>query len=79
MCKKDAVRHATLSIKQAASMQGEQQAQSISSALRMLQHTQDEYASEILALLQRCDATQFGGLPDSSLVEDASTLVESLR
>ena len=79
MCKKDAVRHATLSIKQAASMQGEQQAQSISSALRMLQHTQDEYASEILTLLQRCDATQFGGVPDSSLAEDASTLVESLR
>lgn len=81
MCKKSAVRHAALSIRQAASLQGERQAQSISNALRSVQITRgpdDEIATEIHALLKRCEAKQFGGIPDSSLAEDASTLMESL-
>ncbi|MDP6541334.1 MAG: hypothetical protein QGF07_00985, partial [Phycisphaerales bacterium] len=73
---------ATSTIKRAATLQGQQQIESISSALRELQHTQEDderFANEIKELLERCEATRFGGLSDSSLVKDAETLVEALR
>ncbi|MDP6693436.1 MAG: BatD family protein [Phycisphaerales bacterium] len=79
---KGRVKSATSTIKRAATLQGQQQIESISSALRELQHTQEDderFANEIKELLERCEATRFGGLSDSSLVKDAETLVEALR
>lgn len=79
---KGRVKRVATSIKHAATLEGEEQVQSISTALRELQHVRtkgDTFAEEICELLRRCDATQFGGLTDTTIAKDASSLMEALR
>jgi hypothetical protein len=78
---KGQVKHATKSIKHATSLQGKEQIKTISDALRVLQQLQESepHEDEIQSLLNRCDALQFGGQSDASLVKDATSLVEAIR
>ena len=80
--RKSATKHATRTLKNATSIAKEQQAVRISKALRTLQSDQVSdapLAKQMNALLQRCDAHQFGGLPDEELAKDAASLVEQIR
>jgi hypothetical protein len=72
---------ASSSIKRARSLQGTQQVETISNALRELQKTQedDNFTHEIELLIRRCDALKFGGLVDATLPNDAESLVEAIR
>jgi hypothetical protein len=78
---KNATKQATKTLKTASSLTQDQQAIEISKALRTLKCNQpnnENTVRQMEALLKRCDASQFGGLPDSTLAKDAATLVEQL-
>ena len=80
--RKSATKHATRTLKNATSIAKEQQAVRISKALRTLKSDQvgdATLAKQMDSLLQRCDAHQFGGLPDEQLAQDAASLVEQIR
>lgn len=72
---------ASSAIMRARSLQGQQQVETISVALRELQKIQadDQFTNEIELLLKRCDALQFGGFVDETLANDAESLVEAIR
>ncbi len=78
---KGRVNHATSSIRRAIKLHGEQQVQTLSSALRELQEVKSgsNVATDIDALLSRCEAMQFGGFEDETLAKDAETLAEAIR
>ncbi|MBC8202872.1 MAG: BatD family protein [Planctomycetes bacterium] len=77
---KGRIKHATYSIRLAKSLVGEEQVQSLSTALRELQNVKagSDVSKDIDTLLSRCDAMQFGGCNDDTLAKDAETLVESI-
>jgi hypothetical protein len=79
--KKSATKQATKMLKNASSLSQDIQANEISKALRILKSNQSQNENttrQMEELLKRCDASQFGGLPDSKLAKDAATLVEQL-
>jgi hypothetical protein len=80
--RKGASKRATRTLKNATNIAQDEQAAHISKALRALQseHVGDvQLAKQMDALLQRCDASQFGGLLDTQLAKDAASLVEQIR
>jgi hypothetical protein len=81
LSKKGRIRHATTSIRRAITLDGGQQVQTLSIALRELQDVKSgsNFSMEIDALLTRCDAMQFGGFDDVTLAKDAETLMEAIR
>ena len=59
-----------------------EQAVQISKAIRVLQSNatiDDGIAEKMNELIERCNATQFGGLSDAELGKDAVALVEQIR
>ena len=80
--RKISTKHATRSIKNAVNLEPNQQAVQISRAIRTLQTDRDndeQLLEKMDALLKRCDASQFGGLSDNSLAQDAASLVEQMQ
>jgi hypothetical protein len=74
---KSSKKAAIQTIRSLSNAKSQEQVQQISKALRALE--KDKTVSvEIKSLLQRCDAAQFGGLNDSTLADDAKTLVERI-
>ena len=77
---KNATKHAIRTIKNSAKLSPNQQAVQLSRALRTLQHDcNNDFSTQMDELLKRCDASQFGGLPDTHLAKDAASLVEQIR
>jgi len=80
--RKGAAKHATRTLKNATSIAQDQQAVHISKALRTLLTDQvfnEQLSEQMDALLQRCDASQFGCFSDTELAKDAASFVEQLR
>lgn len=74
---KSAMKNAMRSIQLISTTRNKTQVQKIATALRTIQNNY-EAPTEIIALLERCDAVQFGGYVDDSLAEDANKLVEAM-
>jgi hypothetical protein len=73
---------ATKTLKNAACLSVEEQAIQISKAIHILQSTNDidtAVSDQMNALLQRCSASQFGGISDSNLGKDAAALVGQIQ
>ncbi len=79
--RKGATKYAARTLKNAANIAKDQQAVHISKALRTLKSDQNfdvQLSQQMDALLKRCDASQFGGLPDEQLAKDAASIVEQI-
>ncbi len=74
---KNAIKNAMKSIQSISTTQDKTHVQQIATALRTIQNNYESPA-EIAALLERCDAAQFGGFVDDSLAKDANKLVETM-
>ena len=71
------MKSAMKSIRSISTIRNKTQVQQIATALRTIQNNY-ESLTEITALLERCDAAQFGGFMDDSLAKDANKLVEAM-
>ena len=79
--RKSAKKHATLTLKHAQQLAPASQATEIAKAIRTLQKENDANAhisTQMTSLLERCNASQFGGITDDSIANDAASLVEQL-
>ena len=73
---------ATRTLQNAMRLSSTEQAVQISKAIRALQSNDtidDAIAEKMNELIERCNATQFGGLSDAELGKDAVALVEQIR
>ena len=73
---------ATKTLQNAMRLSSTEQAVQISKAIRALQSNDtidDAIAEKMNELIERCNATQFGGLSDAELGKDAVALVEQIR
>ncbi|HIA71135.1 MAG TPA: hypothetical protein EYO01_00285 [Phycisphaerales bacterium] len=73
---------ATKTLQNAMQLSSAEQAVQISKAIRVLQSNatiDDGIAEKMNELIERCNATQFGGLSDAELGKDAVALVEQIR
>lgn len=80
--RKGAMKQATRTLRNATKLGRQQQATQIAGAIRTLQRTKESdahTAKQMDALLQRCNASQFGGIEDESLASDAASFVEQLQ
>jgi hypothetical protein len=75
--KKHAKKQALQTIRSCEKLQSKAQVQKIAQALRVLQidSGQDDM---VRSLLQRCDAAQFGGYEDATLIQDANAVLETI-
>ena len=74
---KGAMKNAIKTIQSIPSANSPEHVQQIASALRTLQDTAT-IPTEVVALLKRCDAAQFGGFADEAIAIDANKLVETM-
>ena len=70
-------KHAIQTIRSVASAKNNENVQQIAQALRTLEKDK-AISQDITSLLKRCDAAQFGGFTDSTLAQDANSLVENI-
>jgi len=74
---KSAKKHAIQTIRSGIQPNNDVQIHHIAQALRTIQSDVPQQA-EVQTLLNRCDAAQFGGFEDDSLLEDANKILETI-